>query len=176
MMKSILQSWIAAVLITASALAADDGAAGQQQQAAPQPALAPQKVPVDIRQGRIFASAVPRGWNWSENICGVDMRAPDGLTGVSRTVFHGFRGQTSPDMMIQYILTHQGMFEISDAKILVSRKLGDQSKSFVLGYVYRGHPLRGLMVCTAYNMPFGGFVTDTLSFQTTPQHFDALAD
>lgn len=144
---------------------------------APQPAaqpLAPAYQPpqVDAQQGRIFRFDLPRGWRSNETICGVDLTSPDGLTTVSRIVFHGFAGNISPDQMIRFTMQQLPQLGISDARIVASRELSPKTKAFELTQRSGGRECRALYICTAMNQPLGGFFTDTMAVQAPDQTFE----
>jgi len=67
---------------------------------------------LEQRQGRAFAYLLPRGWRANETSNGIDIAAPDGITGVAASVAVGGFGQPSPEAWLQQVLTWAGHSQV----------------------------------------------------------------
>lgn len=56
------------------------------------------------RQGRAFAYSQPHGWRVNETSNGIDIAAPDGLTGVSASIVFGMFGNETPEGYLRRVL------------------------------------------------------------------------
>lgn len=56
------------------------------------------------RQGRAFAYSYPQGWRVNETSNGIDISAPDGLTGVTASIVFGMFGAESPEGYLRKVL------------------------------------------------------------------------
>lgn len=76
----------------------------------PMPATSnlPKRPVLQDRQGRAFAYSVPAGWQVTETSNGVDIAAPDGVTGVSASILVGGFGQPTPRQYLVQILRATG--------------------------------------------------------------------
>lgn len=75
----------------------------------------PKRPVLKDRQGRAFAYSVPTGWQVTETTNGVDIAAPDGITGVSASILVGGFGQPTPRQYLVQILRATGQ---ADARFL----------------------------------------------------------
>lgn len=132
--------------ITVAAMAAGGGlkAAPARADAAPavqgQPAATrasawsgPRRPALEHRQGRAFAYAAPRGWSANETSNGVDIAAPDGVTGVSASIAVGGFGQPSPEQYLMQVLASTGQ---QNARVLSTRRIPPQPGP--MGLQWRG--------------------------------------
>lgn len=70
--------------------------------------VGPERPALESRQGRAFAYSVPAGWHVTETSNGVDIAAPDGVTGVAASVLVGGFGHPTPQQYLMQILRTTG--------------------------------------------------------------------
>lgn len=116
-------------------------------QAAERPrAVALDRPPLEIQQGRYFRWAAPKGWTVKETSNGVDLFAPDGKTFVSSALLHGSFGRRTPrDFLITAMKQVNPSAQIAGSRVLPSQPgiWGPwQVEDFVLTGVHQGTPVR----------------------------------
>ncbi|RJX34142.1 MAG: hypothetical protein C4516_00370 [Oxalobacter sp.] len=57
------------------------------------------------KQGRVFAYSLPKGWQVNETSNGIDITAPDQLTGVSSSIVFGMYGNQTPEGHFRAVLS-----------------------------------------------------------------------
>lgn len=109
-------------------------------------AVALDRPALEIRQGRYFRWATPKGWRVKETTNGVDLFSPDGRTFVSSALLHGSFGQMTPrDFLIMTMRQVNPSARISAATALPSQPgiWGPwQLEDFDLTAVHQGTPVR----------------------------------
>lgn len=93
----------------------------------------PRRPALEHRQGRAFAFAVPLGWTANETSNGVDIAAPDGVTGVVASIAVGGFGQPSPEQYLAQVLASTGQ---ESARIVSTRPISPQPGP--MGLQWRG--------------------------------------
>lgn len=73
---------------------------------------------LEVRQGRVFAYAVPQGWRVSESDNGIEIVAPDGVTAVVGSIVVGAAGEPSPERYLRDNLARVGQ---PDARFVTVR-------------------------------------------------------
>lgn len=119
-------------------------------QALPVAAAPPdQRPPLQVHQGQYFSYSMPKGWSANETTNGVDMLAPDQVTGAAFALLLGGFGQTSPEQFLQLVLNATP--DLQNARILATKPLPPfpgvmglnwQVIEAELDYAYRGKPAR----------------------------------
>ncbi|HEU0013968.1 MAG TPA: hypothetical protein VFQ45_09810 [Longimicrobium sp.] len=90
---------------------ADEAAAEEEGGATPAAtpaAQGPRRPPLEWRQGRAFAYLLPQGWQVIESDNGIELIAPDGITGVVGSIVLGAAGQASPEAYLRRNLASVG--------------------------------------------------------------------
>ncbi|HYR12535.1 MAG TPA: hypothetical protein VEQ60_32400 [Longimicrobium sp.] len=102
-----------------SAAADDDGEVANTQGLADASAArewtGPRRPALEHRQGRAFAYVVPQGWRVNETDNGIEIVAPDGVTGVVGSIVVGAAGQPSPEAYLRQNLARVGQ---ADARLV----------------------------------------------------------
>lgn len=109
-------------------------------------AVAPDRPPLEIHQGRYFRWAAPKGWTAKETTNGVDLFAPDGKTFASSALLHGSFGRMTPrDFLIMAMRQVNPSARIEGSRVLPSQPgiWGPwQLEDFALAGNYKGTPVR----------------------------------
>lgn len=114
-----------------------------------------QPIPPTLRpyQGACFRGAVPDGWEVIETPAGLEMSAPDGITGSSFGIAVGIRGQATPQSHLQEALRRSGLAEV---RIVAAHPLSSKAGRGGLPwqmvhaegcYTLRGRRMRAVWVC-----------------------------
>ena len=93
----------------------------------------PPRPALEHRRGRAYAYVVPRGWTVNETSNGIDIAAPDGVTGVVASIAIGGFGQPSPEQYLRQVLAMTGQ---GGARIVSSRPIPPQPGP--MGLQWRG--------------------------------------
>lgn len=83
----------------------------------------PPRPALEHREGRAYAYVVPQGWTVTETSNGIDIAAPDGVTGVAASVLVGGFGQPSPEQYLAQVLASTGQ---GAARLVASRPIPPQ--------------------------------------------------
>jgi hypothetical protein len=70
-----------------------------------------QRPALQVHQGHYFKYSMPKGWTANETTNGVDMVAPDQVTGASFALLVGGFGQASPEQFLQMVLSSTPDFQ-----------------------------------------------------------------
>jgi hypothetical protein len=135
---------------------------------------------LEVRQGSYFRWASPPGWQVNETPNGVDIVAPDGLTGVSSVVAMGFPGAATPSDIILSVV--QAVPGLSNVRTLARRGLPEQPAGplrtpwqiaeLEFSYVYNGIALRSTWMCGISSIPGFSFDAFLLGYQAPAANFD----
>lgn len=79
--------------------------------------------PLQVHQGKYFRYAMPKGWRANETTNGVDIFAPDGITGASSALLINIFGQTNPQAFMEWAVRSAGY---RDVKFERARNLPSQ--------------------------------------------------
>ncbi len=108
-----------------------------------------QRPSLQVHQGHYFKYSMPRGWTANETSNGVDMLAPDQVTGASFALLVGGFGQVLPEQFLQFVLNSTP--ELQNPQIHATNPLPPfpgvmglqwQVIEAQLSFVYRGTPAR----------------------------------
>lgn len=112
----------------------------------PPVAVALNRPPLEIQQGRYFRWAAPKGWSAKETTNGVDLIAPNGKTFVSSALLQGsFGHMTLRDFLMMTMQQVNPSAQIDGSTVLPSQPgiWGPwQLEEFTLTGVYKGTPVR----------------------------------
>ena len=108
-----------------------------------------QRPSLQVHQGHYFKYSMPKGWTANETTNGVDMLAPDQVTGASFALLVGGFGQVLPEQFLQFVLNSTP--ELQNPQIHATNPLPPfpgvmglqwQVIEAQLSFVYRGTPAR----------------------------------
>lgn len=115
--------------------------------AAATPAAGQQRPPLMRHNGQVFAYSIPQGWTANETTNGLDLIAPDGVTGVSGSFVLGMAGAQSPE---QYLTMVLGTVPLASVRVTSRRQVPPQPGPMGLPWqgievemtgIYRGQPV-----------------------------------
>ncbi|MBI2380761.1 MAG: hypothetical protein HYV16_08400 [Gammaproteobacteria bacterium] len=139
-------------------------AATAAQPPVPRPAL-------EVHQGRYFRYAMPAGWRANETTNGVDMMAPDQVSGASFALLLGSFGQSAPVPFFQQVVS--SIPDYQNPRFLSTKALPPipammglqwQMAEIELRYTYHGVPTRGRAV-VGVMQGYGQYSAFVRSFQ-----------
>jgi hypothetical protein len=90
----------------------------------------PERPPLTVQQGRYFRYAMPPGWQATESTNGVEVAAPDRVTGASFSLLMGGFGQVTPESFLRMMVQQTAAYQ--NPRIEQVRPLPDQPG--VMGY------------------------------------------
>jgi hypothetical protein len=135
---------------------------------------------LEVGQGSHFRWSAPIGWLVNETSNGVDMAAPDRVTGVSSVIALGFPGGiTGSEMVLSMVRMVPG---VTDLRVVSNRALPDQPSGpmrtpwsvteMELAYTYNGVPVRATWTCGVSSIPGYSYDAFMLGYQAPAARFD----